>query len=96
VQFAVLFVAVAAVSAGVYPVKTGGGKGASKHSKGGGHDNAEDDRFHMQSADGQYVFGHTTGTQVRKDTENHPRTARSRCVSTVKSIIDAGNIIRTR
>ncbi|XP_025417020.1 uncharacterized protein LOC112688168 isoform X2 [Sipha flava] len=68
--FAVLFVAVAAVSAGVYPVKTGGGKGASKHSKGGGHDNAEDDRFHMQSADGQYVFGHTTGTQGRAEIRN--------------------------
>lgn len=65
-QLAVLVVTVAAVSAGLYPVKTGSGKGTSSHSKGGNHKNAEDDRFHMQSADGQYVFGHTSGTQVRK------------------------------
>lgn len=76
-QLAVLIVAVAAVSAGVYPVKTGGGKGTSGHSKGGAHENAaEDDRFHMQSDDGQYVFGHTTGTQVRKEIDNDPRELR--------------------
>lgn len=80
------------MSAGVYPVKTGSGKSASKHSKGGGHDKAEDDRFHMQSADGQYVFGHTSGTQVRMDIDNHSRTASNRRVLTVKSKTVTSNV----
>lgn len=67
-QFAVSVAAVAAVSAGVYPVKTG----VPVHSKGGNDDGSSErqkplrdgDRFHMQSPDGQYVFGHTAGNQV--------------------------------
>jgi len=57
-------VAMTTVSAGIYPVKTGG-KGAG-HSKGGseGSKQTQDDRFHLQSPDGQYVFGHTSGNQV--------------------------------
>lgn len=68
VQFIVLAVAVVAVSAGIYPAKTGG-KGAG-HIKGGSDsgDKLQDDRFHLQSPDGQYVFGHATGSQVRKMT----------------------------
>lgn len=67
-QIVVLTVActVVAVSAGIYPTKTGSGKGPG-HSKGGTgtKKRPEDDRFHLQSPDGQYVFGHTTGTEVR-------------------------------
>lgn len=61
-------VTVVAVHAGVYPVKAGN-KGAG-HTKGesneSGQQGSKDDRFHMQSSDGQYVFGHTTGNQVNR------------------------------
>lgn len=66
-QFAVLVTVVVAVSARVYPAKTGA-KGGSGHSKGGSDVNGtgrpDGDRFHLQSDDGQYVFGHTAGNQV--------------------------------
>lgn len=67
-QFAVSAVAVVAVHAGVIPAMAGG-KGAG-HAKGGsdgdggGRRVSQEDRFHLQSSDGQYVFGHTTGNQV--------------------------------
>lgn len=54
----------AAVSAGVYPAKTGGKGAAHAKDKGGDEPPRQDNSFHLQSPDGQYVFGHTTGNQV--------------------------------
>ncbi|VVC25470.1 Insect cuticle protein,Chitin-binding type R&R consensus [Cinara cedri] len=63
--FVASFVIVAAVSAGIYPAKTGG-KGPA-HAKNGSVDEQLGNSFHLQSPDGQYVFGHTTGNQGRAE-----------------------------
>lgn len=58
-------VVVAAASAGVYPA-TMGNKGASVgRSKTGMNRDTSGDSYHIQSSDGQYVFGHANGEQVR-------------------------------
>jgi len=50
--------------AGAYPAvgKTGAAAGRVKDDRASSP--LPDDRFHLQSPDGQYVFGHTTGNQV--------------------------------
>ncbi|KAL5243896.1 hypothetical protein ACI65C_011306 [Semiaphis heraclei] len=64
---AVLMVVVAAASAGVYPA-TMGNKGASVgRSKTGMNRDTSGDSYHIQSSDGQYVFGHANGEQGRAE-----------------------------
>lgn len=53
------------MSAGVYPAKTGVSTKGGSDGGSGKRWPQDGDRFHLQSPDGQYVFGHTTGDQVR-------------------------------
>ncbi|XP_050419698.1 uncharacterized protein LOC126832791 isoform X2 [Adelges cooleyi] len=60
----VLAITVAAVSG--FPW-TAGGKGAGRTKGNNGETAQQDDRFHLQSPDGQYVFGHTENNQGRAE-----------------------------
>lgn len=66
-QIVVLMIVVAAESAGLYNPATMGSKGAAVgRTKSDMNRDTSGDSFHLQSPDGQYVFGHTNGDQVRK------------------------------
>lgn len=63
-KFAAVSLALAVSAGNVYPAKTGHAKGGIDGGSKQPQRPLDDDRFHMQSPDGQYVFGHTSGDQV--------------------------------
>ncbi|XP_026813194.1 uncharacterized protein LOC113553845 isoform X1 [Rhopalosiphum maidis] len=63
----VLMIVVVAASAGIYPVKMGSKGATVGPTKSGTNRDTSGDSFHIQSPDGQYVFGHTNGEQGRAE-----------------------------
>ncbi|XP_025200771.1 uncharacterized protein LOC112598501 isoform X2 [Melanaphis sacchari] len=63
----VLMIVVAAASAGIYPATMGSKGAAVGRTKSGNSRDTSGDSFHIQSPDGQYVFGHTNGEQGRAE-----------------------------
>ncbi|XP_060867770.1 uncharacterized protein LOC132943023 isoform X3 [Metopolophium dirhodum] len=64
---AVLMIVVAAASAGLYPATMGSKGAAVGRTKSGTNRDTSGDSYHMQSSDGQYVFGHTNSEQGRAE-----------------------------
>ncbi|XP_016658199.1 uncharacterized protein LOC107883167 isoform X1 [Acyrthosiphon pisum] len=64
---AVLMIVVAAASAGLYPATMGNKGAAVGRTKSTANRDTSGDSYHMQSSDGQYVFGHTNGEQGRAE-----------------------------
>jgi len=58
-------IVVAAASAGLYPATMGNKGSGVGRTKSGTNRDTSGDSYHMQSSDGQYVFGHTNDEQVR-------------------------------
>lgn len=58
-------IVIAAASAGSYPATMGNKGAAVGHTKSGTNRDTSGDSYHIQSSDGQYVFGHANGEQVR-------------------------------
>ncbi|XP_050053236.1 uncharacterized protein LOC114129516 isoform X3 [Aphis gossypii] len=63
----VLMIVAAASSAGIYPATTGSKGAALGRTKSGTNRDTSGDSFHVQSPDGQYVFGHANGEQGRAE-----------------------------